>query len=171
MTPIFLGLGSNTNRHHNIASGLVALESLLGELVVSPVYESKSVGFEGSHFFNLVVAAHTTLTIAELSSALKKIENQHGRIRNGSKYSPRSLDIDILTYGDFVGVDSCVELPRDEITFNAFVLQPLSDIAPTALHPQLKISYADLWNAYDKNSQQLWRIDFTSTSYTQPNQS
>jgi 2-amino-4-hydroxy-6-hydroxymethyldihydropteridine diphosphokinase len=69
------------------------------------------------------------------------------------------LDIDILTYGDFVGVEAGVELPRDEITKNAFVLLPLSGIAPAVLHPQLKKSYADLWVDYDQGSQSLWKIE------------
>jgi 2-amino-4-hydroxy-6-hydroxymethyldihydropteridine diphosphokinase len=70
------------------------------------------------------------------------------------------LDIDILTYGDFVGVESDIELPRAEITKNAFVLLPLSEIAPDELHPQLQKNYRDLWFDYDRTSQSLWVIDF-----------
>ena len=160
MTQVYLGMGSNQHRHDNIRSGLTALRDLLGDLLVSPVYESKSVGFDGRNFFNLAVGAHTHLSIAELSSALKKIEDDHGRIRNSSKYSPRSLDIDILTYGNFSGTEAGVQLPRDEITENAFVLLPLSHIAPDALHPTLAKTYLELWRAYDKNSQSLWQIEF-----------
>lgn len=156
MTHVFLGLGSNLEREKNIRAGLAALKNLLGELIVSRVYESESIGFKGSHFYNLVVSANTELTIAQLSEALKKIEDEHGRVRTGPKYSPRTLDIDILTYGNFVGVEAGIELPRAEITQNAFVLWPLSEIAPYELHPQLQKTYSDLWAAYDKNSQSLW---------------
>jgi len=158
MTQVFLGLGSNLEREKNIKAGLYALKNLFGELIISPIYESESVGFKGRHFYNLVISLNTELSIAQLSESLKKIEDENGRVRSGPKYSPRTLDIDILTYGDFVGVEANVELPRDEITRNAFVLLPLSDVAPIELHPALKKSYAELWSTYDKNSQALWKI-------------
>lgn len=156
MRQVFLGLGSNLERERHIRAGLLALKSVFGEIVFSRVYESESVGFKGSHFYNLVVSVQTDLTIIELLETLKKIENDNGRLRTGPKYSPRTLDIDILTYGDFVGVEAGVDLPRAEILENAFVLLPLSELAPAELHPLVKITYADLWAAYDKSLQYLW---------------
>lgn len=159
MTQVFLGLGSNLEREKNIRAGLRALQKKFGELKTSNVYESESVGFKGSNFYNLVVSLQTDLTIAELSESLKNIEDDNGRLRTGPKYSPRTLDIDILTYGDFVGVEAGVELPRTEITENAFVLLPLSELAPKELHPQLRKTYAELWASYDHNAQVLWKIN------------
>lgn len=160
MTAIYLSLGSNVDRHKHIIAALDALAELFGELQISSVYESKSVGFDGSNFFNLVVGADTVLSIIELSETLKRIEDNNGRKRNGPKFSPRTLDIDILTYGDFVGIENDIELPRAEITKNAFVLLPLAEIAPNVLHPQLQKTYRDLWLEYDQASQALWTIDF-----------
>lgn len=160
MTAIYLSLGSNVDRHKNITAALDALADLLSELKISSVYESKSVGFDGSNFFNLVVGADTALPIAELSETLKRIEDNNGRKRSGPKFSPRTLDIDILTYGDFVGDESGIELPRAEITKNAFVLLPLAEIAADVLHPQLQKTYHDLWAGYDQASQSLWPIEF-----------
>ena len=160
MISVYLSLGSNINRHHHILAGLDALEKLFGGLAISSVYESKSVGFNGSNFFNLVVGVETDLPLAELSESLKRIEDNNGRVRSGPKFSPRTLDIDILTYGNFVGVDAGIELPRAEITRNAFVLLPLAEIAAEVLHPQLQLAYAQLWAAYDQASQALWPIDF-----------
>lgn len=160
MTEIYLSLGSNVDRHKHILAALDALNDLLGDLTISSVYESKSVGFDGSNFFNLVVGADTDLSIPELSEKLKRIEDDNGRKRTGPKFSPRTLDIDILTYGDFVGVEGGIELPRAEITKNAFVLLPLSEIAPTHIHPQLQKSYWQLWAEYDQASQSLWAVDF-----------
>lgn len=160
MTAIYLSLGSNVDRHNNITAALDALANLFGELQISSVYESKSVGFDGSNFFNLVVGADTTLSITELSETLKRVEDDNGRKRNGSKFSPRTLDVDILTYGDFVGVENGIELPRAEITKNAFVLLPLAEIASTVLHPKLQKTYQDIWQEYDQASQALWVIDF-----------
>ena len=159
MTHVFLGLGSNLNREKNICSGLISLKNKFGNLTCSRVYESESVGFRGSHFYNLVVSMQIELSLLDLSEAIKKIEDDHGRVRTGPKYRPRTLDIDILTYGDFVGVEAGIEIPRAEITKNAFVLLPLSEIAPKELHPCLKKSYADLWASYDQKAQALWKID------------
>jgi len=160
MTAIYLSLGSNVERHKNITAALDALADLFGELKISSVYESNSVGFDGSNFFNLVVGAETILSIVELSETLKRIEDNNGRKRNGPKFSPRTLDIDILTYGDFVGIENDIELPRAEITKNAFVLLPLAEIAPDFLHPQSQKTYNELWQEYDQGSQVLWAIDF-----------
>lgn len=160
MTRVYLSLGSNIHRHKHIYAALDALADIFGELLISPVYESRSVGFDGSNFFNLVVGIDTELGVAALSDTLKQIENDNGRVRSGPKFSPRTLDIDILTWGNFVGVEQGVELPRPEITQNAFVLLPLADIAGAERHPQLQQSYTDLWAAYDQASQSLWPVDF-----------
>lgn len=161
MTALYLSIGSNVERHKHIVAALDALAALFGELVISSVYESKSIGFDGSNFFNLVVGAQTDLSILELSETLKQIEDDNGRKRSGPKFSPRTLDIDILIYGTFVGVEAGVELPRAEITKNAFVLLPLTEIAPHVVHPQLQKNYSELWQEYDQTSQSLWPIDFT----------
>lgn len=160
MTRVYLGVGSNIDREKHVRNALVALANLFGQLTLSKVYESEAVGFEGDSFYNLVVGLETDLPVAELQAAIKQIEDDNGRERSGPKFSPRTLDIDVLTYGDFVGIDSGVSLPRDEITKNAFVLLPLSEIAATELHPELKLSYAALWEAYDKSKQKLWAIQF-----------
>lgn len=159
MPQVYLGLGSNQKREYFITAALDALAEAFGNLEVSPVYECESVGFKGNPFFNLVVQLETTLSVGELSRCLKIIENNHGRDRNASKYSPRTLDVDILLYGDYVGVFDGVHLPRGEITENAFVLRPLADLAPDALHPSLQQSYAELWRDYTV-PQKLWPISF-----------
>lgn len=159
MPKVYLGLGSNQNREHFITAALDALRDTFGSLEISPVYECESVGFKGNPFFNLVVSLETSLSVGELSRCLKTIENNHGRDRNASKYSPRTLDIDILLYGDYVGVFEGVALPRGEITENAFVLRPLADLAPDVLHPTLQRSYAQLWRDY-AIPQKLWPIRF-----------
>ena len=158
MTRVYLSLGSNIERHRHIRNALQALSELFGHLMLSTVYESEAVGFEGDPFYNLVVGLDTDLSISQLQTEIKRIEDDNGRQRGGPKFSSRTLDIDILTYGDFVGVESGVELPRDEITKNAFVLLPLSEIAGGEEHPQLKQTYSALWQAYDKSRQKLWPV-------------
>ncbi len=160
MTVVYLSLGSNIERERYIVAALDALQASFGRLQVSSVYESEAVGFEGDRFFNLVVAIETNLSVGDLSARLKKIEDVNGRTRLGPKFSGRTLDIDILTYGDACGEVDGIVLPRDEVTKNAFVLWPLAEIAEQAYHSVLKRSFGDLWIAYDKSSQQLWPVDF-----------
>lgn len=158
MARVYLSLGSNIDRERYIRAGLTALEAEFGGLIVSPVYESEAVGFDGDNFYNLVVGIETYLGVGELQRVIKAIEDDNGRVRSGPKFSPRTLDIDILTYNDCVGQVEGVELPRDEILKNAFVLLPLADVAGHELHPQVKRSYADLWSDYDKQQQALWPV-------------
>ncbi|MGD8175726.1 2-amino-4-hydroxy-6-hydroxymethyldihydropteridine diphosphokinase [Marinimicrobium sp. ARAG 43.8] len=161
MTEVYLSLGSNIDRYRHITAALDALSAQFGALTISSVFESEAVGFNGSHFLNLVVGVTTDLPLAQLWEGLKQIEDDNGRRRNGPKFCPRTLDIDILTYGDFVGEEAGVHLPRGELTENAFVLWPMAEIAPTLRHPELGQTYRELWAAYDKQRQNLWPVTFT----------
>lgn len=160
MPRVYLGLGSNIEREAHIRAALRALADAFGLLLVSPVYESESVGFAGSNFYNLVVGIDTELPVGELSALLHRIEDTNGRVRSGPKFSPRTLDIDILTYGNACGEIDGVQLPRDEILRNAFVLRPLADIAPNDRHPETVRPFIEHWEAYDQSRQKLWSIDF-----------
>ncbi|WP_323752207.1 2-amino-4-hydroxy-6-hydroxymethyldihydropteridine diphosphokinase [Marinobacter sp.] len=159
MAWVFLGIGSNVERYRHVGLALDALREAFGELSVSPVYESEPVGFSGSNFLNMAVGFDTELPVAELSRRLKQMELDFGRRPDAPRFSPRTLDLDILTYGDEVGVVAGVELPRGEILKNAFVLKPLADIAPKAEHPVNRKCYRELWQDYTTD-QKLWPVDF-----------
>lgn len=160
MAQVFLSLGSNINKNYYISQALDALHEHFDELVISSVYESESVGFAGDNFYNLVVGLTTQMALAELAPLLKRIEDENGRCRKGPKFSGRTLDIDVLTYDDLIGNVHGVQLPRDEITKNAFVLWPLAEIAPNYKHPELGQTYQQIWNGYNKEAQRLWAIEF-----------
>jgi 2-amino-4-hydroxy-6-hydroxymethyldihydropteridine diphosphokinase len=160
MARVYISIGSNIDRERYIAAALDALAGWFDELLISSVYESESVGFDGSPFYNLVVGVDTGLSVAELSARFKQLEADNGRRRGVPKFSPRTLDLDILTYDDTVGRVDGVELPRGEILKNAFVLLPLAEIAPTAVHPVCGERYQVLWKAYDRD-QKLWPVDFS----------
>ncbi|KZX58381.1 2-amino-4-hydroxy-6-hydroxymethyldihydropteridine pyrophosphokinase [Halioglobus sp. HI00S01] len=161
MAQVYLGLGSNIERERYITAGLDALAQRFGELQVSPVYDSAAVGFEGQPFLNLVLALNTDLPVGELARTLRHIEIEHGRPPNAPRFSPRQLDIDILTYDDQVGMIEGVELPRGEILENAFVLRPLADLAPAGVHPVAKRTYRELWADYDQSSQEIVAVAFS----------
>mgnify|MGYP003632573414 CR=1 FL=1 len=159
MARIYISLGTNISPEQHLKAGLVDLQQYFGPLQLSRVYESESVGFKGTNFLNMVAAADTELSIAQVVATFKKIEQDNGRIRGEKKFSPRSLDIDLLLYDDVI-CNIPVELPRGEILFNAFVLWPLAEIAPELPHPVTLQTYGALWQDYDKQRQQLWSITF-----------
>jgi 2-amino-4-hydroxy-6-hydroxymethyldihydropteridine diphosphokinase len=158
VTQVFLSLGSNIQREKHISAALDALAAQFGELQISRVYESEAVGFEGDNFYNLVVGIHTELPVARLALRLREIEDANGRLRSGPKFSARTLDIDILTYGNLSGTVDGVKLPRGEIEKNAFVLQPLAELAPETIHPLTGLSFGQMWANYDKSKQKLWPV-------------
>ncbi|WP_233252274.1 2-amino-4-hydroxy-6-hydroxymethyldihydropteridine diphosphokinase [Saccharospirillum sp. MSK14-1] len=157
---VALSLGSNIDRYRHITGALDALADAFGDLVCSPVYESESVGFDGSPFLNSVVLIRTDRALVDIVRLLKRIEDDHGRNRSGPKFSPRTLDIDVLTYGEVVGERDGIELPRAETAENAFVLKPMADILPDARLPGSEKSYAELWADYPKDRQKLWPVPF-----------
>jgi len=159
MAQVYVSIGSNIDKQKNISGCLKALAEHFGALVLSPIYESEAVGFEGDNFYNLVAKLETQLSVGDLNEVLKGIEDQYGRKRSGPRFSGRTLDIDILTYDDLIGEIDGVQLPRDEITKNAFVLLPMNDIAADELHPELQVTYGRLWFFFDKESQNLWQVE------------
>jgi 2-amino-4-hydroxy-6-hydroxymethyldihydropteridine diphosphokinase len=160
MSRVYLSIGSNIERYKHVIAGLDVLERRFSPLFISSVYESEAVGFKGNPFLNLVVGLDTELDVGVFSALLKSIEDDNGRLRGGPKFAARTLDVDILTFGDQVGLIGGVQLPRDEILTNAFVLWPLSEVASEEKHPVLKQTYLSLWNSYDKTQQKLWPVDF-----------
>jgi len=102
------------------------------------------VGIKSGPFFNFVVSAFTDLPLMELDRRLKFIEADNGRYAPDRKGLP--LDIDVLLYGEQVGNFDGLVLPRAEILKNAFVLWPLSLIAPDRVHPGVGKSFATLWD-------------------------
>ncbi|EPL15193.1 2-amino-4-hydroxy-6-hydroxymethyldihydropteridine diphosphokinase [Pseudomonas sp. CF161] len=143
LTQVFLGLGSNIERETHLQAGLDALAAFLQDMRCSAVFESQPVGIKSGPFFNLVVSAFTDLPLNELDRRLKFIEADNGRYAPDRIGLP--LDIDVLLYGDLVGNFDGLILPRAEILKNAFVLWPLSLMAPERLHPVAGQSLGTLW--------------------------
>lgn len=160
MPRVWVSIGSNQERERSIRGAVQALRERFGELTQSSVYESDAVGFEGQPFYNLVAGFDAGGTAAALKDVFREIENAFGRVRGPEKFSPRTLDIDLLTYADFVGmVDGC-ELPRDEIFSYAFVLRPLAEVAGDEVHPVVRRTYRELWEDFDQAAQPLATVAF-----------
>jgi 2-amino-4-hydroxy-6-hydroxymethyldihydropteridine diphosphokinase len=160
MARVWISLGSNINREQNIRAALHDLHGEFGSLLISRVYESEAVGFSGDAFYNLVVGIDTDRPVQDLMTLFRAIESAHGRTREGGGFASRTLDIDLLTYGDQIMTVKGAHLPRDEITRYAFVLLPLSELAGDSVHPELGETYRTLWARFDQTSQRLWPVPF-----------
>ena len=156
MTTLALSIGSNIDAEFNIRAALNELRTEFENIRCSTIYESKAIGFDGDNFLNFAVLADTDKTLADVAAFLKHLEDKLGRDRQQVRFSGRTMDIDILLFGDESGVSCGIELPRPEITENAYVLQPLAELLPESVHPGTGVSYGDLWQGYDKAKQKLW---------------
>lgn len=160
MPRVFVGIGSNINRDESVRAGVADLRKHYGELQLSSVYESEAVGFEGDAFYNLVAAFETDNPIESVVSVLSSIEEAHGRVRGAERFTSRTLDLDLLLYGDLVASGDGYHVPRDEIPRYAFVLWPLSELAPEMVHPETGETFSAMWKAFDKRNQPLVPIPF-----------
>lgn len=159
MTQVYISVGSNQQAREHVPKALDALRSEFSPIELSPIYESVAVGFDGDNFINLVVGFNTERSLQDINNILNKIEKSCGRNRGEERFSSRTMDLDLLTYGDLVCHDEHWDIPRSEITRNAFVLKPLADLAPNSLHPESGESYSRLWQVCDFSGQDLWEIE------------
>jgi 2-amino-4-hydroxy-6-hydroxymethyldihydropteridine diphosphokinase len=157
MAQIYISLGSNINREHYVEQGLSALATEFGHLSLSSLFESEAIGFAGAPFYNMVIGIVTDKPLAQVVVLLREIEFSNGRTVDAKKFSPRTLDLDLLLYDELV-LSTPAQIPRDEITKNAFVLWPLAELAADIEHPIERLTYQQLWQAYNKNSQQLRKV-------------
>ena len=159
MAHIYLGIGSNITPEKNIRNCLARLRLEFGQLEISRIYQCAAVGFEGKDFFNLVVGLQTSLDPKSLSDRLKELEEQLGRHREVAKFADRCIDIDLLLHDLNVGNFDGLTLPRNEILKYPFVLLPLSELAPTLVHPVVDRTLRDLWQEMSLSGHDLTPID------------
>lgn len=137
MKTVYLGLGSNVGDcRHNLETALAKLAAPdLRILRVSSIYETEPIGFAAQHWFlNLVAEVETDLFPMQLLSRIAKVEKALGRVRT-VRNGPRTLDIDILLYGQAVVHSVKLEIPHPRMAERRFVLAPLAELAPDLRHP------------------------------------
>lgn len=144
----YLSLGSNVgDREKHLRNAIGRLEAVGRVLSVSSFYETEPVEFvDQAWFLNCVVAAETALTPQQLMARLLEIELRMGRQRRREK-GPRTIDIDILLFGDTILESPGLTIPHPAMQQRRFVLEPLAEIAPEARHPGLKKTVRELLQA------------------------
>jgi 2-amino-4-hydroxy-6-hydroxymethyldihydropteridine diphosphokinase len=143
----YISLGSNLgNRAYYLQKAIFSLGNLAGEIgAISPVYQTAAWGFEGGDFLNACVALRTELPPERLLQCLLQIEKLAGRERVASGgYRSRTLDLDLLYYGDEIIRTDTLTVPHPSLEKRRFVLRPLADIAPQFYHPVLGKDHRNL---------------------------
>jgi 2-amino-4-hydroxy-6-hydroxymethyldihydropteridine diphosphokinase len=162
MARAYLSLGSNIEPQHHLPAALAELRERFGAIDVSPAYRSKAVGFDGADFVNLAVGMQTDLSPADLNAWLHALEDRQGRRRDVPRFHDRTLDLDIVFYDDLVTAGAGhLQIPREEIR-HAFVLRPMTDIAPDFRHPVSGARMADLWRVFPTEREPLSMVSLDS---------
>ncbi len=137
-TTAYLGLDSNLgDRKDNLRKALTLISKAVRIIAVSSVYETEPWGdTDQSPFLNMACAVETDMDPPELLAHTKQVERRLGR-EPTFRYGPRSMDVDILLFGNVVLETPELTVPHRDMVERAFVLVPLAEIAPQVLHPVL----------------------------------
>lgn len=139
----YIALGSNINPFENIAKAINKLASQFKVIAQSSCYETSPYGFKSqNNFLNLVIALETKMDPQNLLDHLQSIELELGRERL-QKNGPRTIDLDILLYGESLIQEPHLIIPHQELLERDFMLVPLQEIAPHLTHPKTTILLSD----------------------------
>ena len=155
MPAVYVAAGSNIAPERNLARAVAELAREFPGARFSPWYRNRAVGFAGDDFINLVAGFDTVLPLREVLAQLHAIEVQCGRPREAPRWAPRSMDLDVLLYGDLVCDEPGLRLPRPDLLKRAYMLGPLAALAPQVLHPTEHLTIGELWGRFDRAAHPL----------------
>lgn len=158
MIQVCVDIGSNIDREQNICACVVQLRDDFPDVRFSKPYESKSEGFEGDDFINMSAVFTTEMRFTELLAYLKAMEEKQKRTRDGIKFASRTLDVDILLFGDEI-LKPDRDVPRAEILKYPFVLFPLAEIAGDVIHPEFNQSIAEIARQSALSRDAIWPVE------------
>ncbi len=167
MVRAFVSVGSNIEPERHIPRALELLASHYPRLAQSSIYETPAVGFDGAPFHNLVVSFDTTAPPRAVVAKLHLIEDACQRDRQAPRFGPRTMDLDLILYGELVSREAGLELPRDEILREAFVLCPLAELAGELHHPLSHLSFATLWKEHPLSKEEIPRVSAVTIQPTE----
>lgn len=152
MTQAYIGIGSNLGDRTSYCKR--ALDEIAGFsriTKVSSLYETDPVGKEDQpEFINCIAEIQTDLSAQDLLKKLNLAEEKLGRVRH-EKWGPRTIDLDIIFYGNLVINEENLEIPHPRAHLRRFVLEPLCEIMPDFIHPKLGLSASQLLGKIDDN--------------------
>lgn len=158
MTDVYVAAGSNVDPEKYLARALRELAGAYGPLTLSPAYKNQAVGFTGDDFINLVVGFRTVDDVAAVRRQLQKIEASCDRPPDAPKWAPRTMDLDILLFGDRISDEPGLKIPRPDLLKRPYMLKPMADIAPDVRHPISGQTMRELWESFEGDQHSMVEV-------------
>lgn len=168
MTAVYVAAGSNVEPERYLSRALEQLEKVYSPLTRSPAYRNQAVGFAGDDFINLVVGFQTEDSPADVRRKLQKIEAACDRPKDAAKWAPRTMDLDILLFGDLVSNEPGLVIPRPDLVKRPYMLKPMADIAPDVRHPTLGKTMRELWEGFSGGEHSMNEVSLGEVSRGEP---
>jgi 2-amino-4-hydroxy-6-hydroxymethyldihydropteridine diphosphokinase len=159
MTAVYVAAGSNVEPERNLARACGQIAKQWPDARFSRAYRNAAVGFEGPEFINLVVGFTTDQALGDVLATLHGIEHECGRPRNAPKWASRTMDLDILLYGDLIEKTAEYTVPRPDLLKRPFMLGPMAEIAPYVRHPLIHKTMAELWSEFDRAAHEMTPVE------------
>jgi 2-amino-4-hydroxy-6-hydroxymethyldihydropteridine diphosphokinase len=156
---IFIAAGSNVDPEKHLAKACFEIRRHWHDAVFSRAYRNVAVGFDGPDFINLVLGFTTPQPLDAVIARLRAIETQCGRPRFAPKWASRTMDLDVLLYGDLVEKTDEYTLPRPDLLKRPYMLGPMAEIAPEVVHPTAHKTIGLLWKEFDRDGHQMSPVD------------
>lgn len=148
---VFVAAGSNVEPEKNLAQACAQIADTWPDARFSRAWRNAAVGFEGPDFINLVVGFSAAQPLQVVIGKLRGIETSCGRPRYAPKWASRTMDLDVLLYGDLVEKTADYTLPRPDLLKRPYMLGPLAEIAPDLVHPLARRTIGELWAEFDRD--------------------
>jgi 2-amino-4-hydroxy-6-hydroxymethyldihydropteridine diphosphokinase len=152
---VYVAAGSNVEPERHLALAVAEMAREFPGARSSAWYRNRAVGFDGADFINLVVGFTTALPARAVLERLHAIEARCGRVRDAPRWAPRTMDLDVLLYGELVCDEPGLKLPRPDLLKRAYMLGPLAALAPEVMHPTARLTIGELWKRFDRTAHPL----------------
>lgn len=163
MKKVYVAAGSNVDAVSHLRLALRELREFYPDLEVSPAYRNQAVGFDGDDFINLVVGFDTELAPVHVRDQLQRIEVLCGRAPGAAKWAARSMDLDILLFGNLISTELGLVFPRPDLTRRPYMLKPMADLGPEVVHPINGKTMQALWDAFDSEGHEMVAMNVAPT--------
>jgi 2-amino-4-hydroxy-6-hydroxymethyldihydropteridine diphosphokinase len=161
MKDVYVAAGSNVEPEKNLARACQEIANTWPGVRFSQAYRNRSVGFEGPDFINMVLGFRTDDSIESVLARLRDIEILCGRPRNAPKWASRTIDLDVLLFGDRVEKTADYTLPRPDLLKRPYMLGPMAEIASGVKHPLAGITIGELWQEFDRDAHSMSPVNIT----------
>jgi len=157
--PVYVAAGSNVDPERHLAQACAEIARTWPDAHFSRAYRNAAVGFDGPEFINLVVGFTAAQPLDSVIARLRAIETVCGRPRYAPKWASRTMDLDVLLFGDRVEKTADYTLPRPDLLKRAFMLGPLAEIAPDVMHPTAGKTIAVLWREFEGGAHPMTAVE------------